>query len=50
MLPRYSAKESCSMLVQTECLPLISENGIHQTSLCGISTKRNNYNRPLSKA
>ncbi|SVC42044.1 uncharacterized protein METZ01_LOCUS294898, partial [marine metagenome] len=30
MLLRYSANESCSMLVQTECLPLTSENGIHQ--------------------
>jgi len=38
MLPVYSANESFSMFVQTDGLPLISENGIHQTSLRGIST------------
>ena len=27
------------MLVQTECLPLIFKDGIHQTYLHGISTK-----------
>jgi hypothetical protein len=37
--PRYSASPSRSMLVQTERLPLTSENGTHQTSLRGISTK-----------
>ena len=36
---RYSASPARSMFVQTECLPLTSENGIHQTSLRGISTK-----------
>ena len=38
MLSRYSANESCLMLVQIEGLPLTSENGIYQTSLRGIST------------
>ena len=35
---RYPARASRSMFVQTEGLPLTSENGTHQTSLRGIST------------
>ena len=33
------SQESCLMLAEIECLPLIFKDGIHQTYLHGISTK-----------
>ena len=33
------SQESCLMLAEIECLPLIFKDGIHQTYLHGMSTK-----------